>query len=60
MKRLVPNWFVAYFVRLRDSGGADHIYGLYTCGVIALSLLWWVGWLFYTAPSKTRPLSEVK
>lgn len=60
MKRLVPNWFVRYFLRMRDSGGADHIYGLYLCGVIALSLLWFVGIMFYTTPTKTRPLSEVK
>lgn len=60
MKRLVPNWFVRYFLRMRDSGGADNLYGLYLCAVVALSLLWFVGIMFYTAPSRTRPLSEVK
>lgn len=60
LKRLAPNWFVRYFVRLRDRGGADHLYHLMVCGVVASSLLLLVGWLFYTAPSRARPLREIR
>lgn len=60
LKRLAPNWFVAYFVRLRDTGGANHLYHLVLCGAVTVSLLLTVGWLFYTAPSRARPLREIR
>lgn len=60
LKRLAPNWFVRYFVRLRDTGGADHLYHLVLCGTATFSLLLLVGWLFYTAPSRARPLREIR
>lgn len=60
LKRLAPNWFVEYFVRLRDRGGADHLYHLVVCALVACSLLLLVGWLFYTAPSRARPLREIR
>lgn len=60
LARLAPNWFVRYFVNLRDKGGADHLYFLWTCALIAVSLLWVVGYLFYTAPSRARPTSEIR
>lgn len=60
LKRLAPNWFVRYFVRLRDRGGADHLYHLILCGTIAASLLLLVGYLFYTAPSRAKPLKELR
>lgn len=60
LARLAPNRFVRYFVNLRDNGGADHLYFLWTCGLIAVSLLWLIGYLFYTAPSRARPTSEIR
>ncbi|GET86289.1 hypothetical protein, conserved [Leishmania tarentolae] len=60
LARLAPNWFVRYFVNLRDKGGADHLYFLWACALTAASLLWVVGYLFYTAPSRARPTSEIR
>ncbi|KAK7198915.1 hypothetical protein NESM_000858300 [Novymonas esmeraldas] len=60
LARLAPNWFVRYFVNLRDSGGADHLYFLLACGTAAASLLLAVGYLFYTAPHRARPTSEIR
>ncbi|KAG5485474.1 hypothetical protein LSCM1_07558 [Leishmania martiniquensis] len=60
LARLAPNWFVRYFVDLRDSGGADHLYFLWVCAFSSVSLLWLVGYLFYTAPSRARPTSEIR
>lgn len=58
--KLAPNWFVRYFVNLRDRGGADHLYAIIFCFVFAVSLLWVVGYMFYTAPSRARPVSEIR
>lgn len=58
--RLAPNWFVRYFVDLRDKGGADQLYMLWTCAFVAVSLLLLVGYLFYTAPQKARPTHEIR
>ncbi|KPI83148.1 hypothetical protein ABL78_7826 [Leptomonas seymouri] len=58
--RLAPNFFVRYFVNLRDNGGADHLYMLWACALITLSSLMLVGYLFYTAPSRARPTSEIR
>eukprot|EP00796_Vickermania_ingenoplastis_P000621 gene623-343_t len=52
LRKLAPNWFVRYFVHLRDSGGADHLHHLVVIGVGAATLLWLVGYLFYTAPAR--------
>lgn len=60
LRRLAPNWFVRYFVSLRDSGGADHVYHLVLIGTIAGSLLLLVGYLFYTAPSRAKPVKELR
>ncbi|KAG5506578.1 hypothetical protein JIQ42_06830 [Leishmania sp. Namibia] len=60
LARLAPNWFVRYFVDLRDNGGADHLYLLWACAFASVSLLWLVGYLFYTAPSRARPTSEIR
>lgn len=60
LARLAPNRFVRYFVNLRDKGGADHLYFLWACALIVVSLLWVVGYLFYTAPSRARPTSEIR
>ncbi|CAM41777.1 conserved hypothetical protein [Leishmania braziliensis MHOM/BR/75/M2904] len=60
LARLAPNWFVRYFVNLRDKGGADHLYFLWACALAAVSLLWLVGYLFYTAPSQARPTREIR
>jgi hypothetical protein len=58
--RLAPNFFVRYFVNLRDNGGADHLYMLWTCAFMAFTSLALVGYLFYTAPSRARPTSEIR
>ncbi|KPA77522.1 hypothetical protein ABB37_06904 [Leptomonas pyrrhocoris] len=60
MARLAPNFFVRYFVNLRDNGGADHLYLLWTCAFTAVSSLALVGYLFYTPPSRARPTSEIR
>lgn len=60
LARLAPNIFVRYFVNLRDNGGADHLYMLWTCAFMALSSLALVGYLFYTPPSRARPTSEIR
>ncbi|KAG5510543.1 hypothetical protein JKF63_06840 [Porcisia hertigi] len=60
LARLAPNWFVRYFINLRDKGGADHLYFLWTCTFVALSLLSLIGYLFYTTPSRARPTSEIR
>lgn len=58
--KLAPNIFVRYFVNLRDNGGADHLYMLWACAFMAGSSLLLVGYLFYTAPSRARPTSEIR
>lgn len=58
--RLAPNWFVRYFVNLRDRGGADHMTFLWGCAIATGSLLWLVGYLFYTSPNRARPVSEIR
>lgn len=60
LARLAPNFFVRYFVNLRDNGGADHLYMLWSCGFMAFSALMLVSYLFYTAPSRARPTSEIR
>lgn len=60
LKKLAPNWFVRYFVQLRDRGGADHLYHLVLIGTVTMSLLLLVAYLFYTAPSRARPLKEIR
>jgi len=60
LSRLAPNWFVRFFVNMRDCGGATDATGLVVVAVITLSLMWWVTWMFYTAPSRSRPTHEIR
>ncbi|KAF8303862.1 hypothetical protein TcYC6_0036230 [Trypanosoma cruzi] len=58
--RIAPNWFVRYFLNLRDKGGVEHGGFLWACAFVTLSLLWLVGYFFYTPPSKARPIAELR
>ncbi|RNF22802.1 uncharacterized protein Tco025E_03117 [Trypanosoma conorhini] len=60
LARLAPNWFVRYFVNMRDRGGVDHAGFLCACAFVTSGLLWLVGYLFYTPPSQARPLAELR
>lgn len=58
--RLAPNWFVRYFLNMRDKGGVDHLGLLWLCVIISLGLLWAVGYMFYTPPQQARSIAEVR
>mmetsp|Transcript_60358 Transcript_60358/g.69961 ORF Transcript_60358/g.69961 Transcript_60358/m.69961 type:complete len:205 (+) Transcript_60358:105-719(+) len=60
LKRAAPNWFVRYFVDLRDSGGLNHGWHLAGLGVLLAVVLVTIAYLLYTTPSKARPLSELR
>ncbi|KAH9586309.1 hypothetical protein LSM04_005567 [Trypanosoma melophagium] len=58
--RLAPNWFVRFFINMRDRGGVDHLGYLFICMFITAASLWAVGCLLYTPPSRSRPIAEVR
>ncbi|KEG06244.1 hypothetical protein DQ04_15051010 [Trypanosoma grayi] len=60
LARLAPNWFVRCFVNMRDRGGAESTGFLWAIGISAVVLLWLVGYLFYTPPSKAKPIAELR
>ncbi|ORC77268.1 uncharacterized protein TM35_002731000 [Trypanosoma theileri] len=60
LAKLAPNWFVRFFVDMRDKGGVDHLGYLLVCLLVTVTLLWCVGYLCYTPPSKSRPIAEVR
>ncbi|CCD16144.1 unnamed protein product [Trypanosoma congolense IL3000] len=60
LARLAPNWFVRYFVNMRDRGGADPVFHIIILAVGLLMTLWIMGRLFYTPPSSARPISELR
>ncbi|CAD2220505.1 hypothetical protein AGDE_04121 [Angomonas deanei] len=60
LKRLAPNWFVRYFVKMRDNGGADSAMMLYVMFAFTVSTLCLIAYMFYTAPSRARPVEEVR
>ncbi|KAG8346010.1 hypothetical protein TRVL_03150 [Trypanosoma vivax] len=60
LARIAPNWFVRYFVNMRDRGGADSPKHIVLLAFILFGSLWIVGQLFYTTPGKARPVSELR
>ncbi|RHW68053.1 hypothetical protein DPX39_110101200 [Trypanosoma brucei equiperdum] len=60
LARLPPNWFVRYFVNMRDRGGADSLVHVVILAVGLFMTLWIIGRLFYTPPSQARPISELR
>jgi hypothetical protein len=60
LSKTAPNWFVRYFVNMRDRGGADSAMHLIWFGMFILALLALVCYLFYTPPDKARPTMEMR
>ncbi|ESL08224.1 hypothetical protein TRSC58_04077 [Trypanosoma rangeli SC58] len=58
--RLAPNWFVRYFLNVRDKGGVEHAGFLWACALITSGLLWVVGYMFYTPPTEASPIAELR
>ena len=58
--RSVPNWFVRFFMRVRDAGGPKTTNGLHIFMASVMVLLCVLGTLFYVHPLKARPITELK
>jgi hypothetical protein len=60
LARSAPNWFVRFFINVRDGGGLDHMWHVVGLFLFVCMLLMTVSYLFYTAPSQAKPLSEIR
>lgn len=60
LKRAAPNWFVRYFVDLRDRGGTNSLMHLVLFGTALMMLLTWVSYIFYVAPKDSKPTMEIR
>lgn len=60
LKKAAPNWFVRYFIDMRDNGGLNHAWHLFGFVLLLLGAVILISYLLFTAPSQARPISEVR
>ncbi|CUG23502.1 transmembrane protein, putative [Bodo saltans] len=60
LAKTAPNWFVRYFVNLRDRGGANSLSHLVIFLLFVGSILALVTYFLYTPPDKARPTMELR